>query len=923
MSSKKNDFITQMYTRLSSPDWGIWGKEKYQYTEEQQEEKHANEISVLNKLLENIPERLKIALRFSYAICDLKAYASPLSQKEFDHLSGIYADALKYASPINDDGFRELMQELYCIHKTASEIPDFTRGRLVNETKQPDIWRKYIYLDFFKFSCINLLMRVPVEDIISYTDEVLTAKLVLSYFLGTGSFVEKVSILFSNESFHHIIGQTKKLSKKIELTPEFPDIDYRNYQAEYQELLQYVKNNRTKIASEAISKFLNKRYEAFEICNQYYNNYYQIDYSDKTTLIKHKKPLKLIYNLFKTVSKSDAVDKNDVLHSLRAIRANIDEKYYDASSIPDEIPIKDYLINTTNSFFQGLLYEGKILGLLYQSEHPENGKNLGVIFTEMVPFFAYQYKKRGQLFPVNTEIPSDLPRLVVAHHVHNANCEKLYDKMVMNKLLIWDTEKAFFNISSSSSKTEVVLKERENCLTLGYNHYRIHARQHLKAGNQNRAVFNAIDGTGKEYYFTLDDDYFALPHFGLAAHNEIQVKNLAYFQAPLAFRGMFDNTTVGEQIDAEVMHYFEFTYGYNRPQIMTFPRGTGTIFSFTDGKGSISDTGGFLVDFSCEDFGQGYLSLIQNNSSIFGQKKSNKAPGEIANHVYVIGEGIDLNGKIRQIERWSHGHSKVLFHLLIPAVIKSLMKGETKLLLNKQFLMAFILTAFGIIFRFMLFAFLCLPFIYNSWFNQKNGTYFDNLVFYNIVVLFNFVNVFALFYYCQGKISVSPIRLIAMETILAIPSLKGHIKGMLGFVPKGWRADKTKKFSNQNFHGIYAIILLNVFSLITMKNLSIGFVFWTLFNITLIGVGIVSFNIYRKPYASLLNLFKQISFSSWMQLFVIGIVLNVVFFVLEFQTKMNAPKLVMLGILLYSFILSFRTVILNMTVIYKQKDIRK
>jgi hypothetical protein len=157
-----------------------------------------------------------------------------------------------------------------------------------------------------------------------------------------------------------------------------------------------------------------------------------------------------------------------------------------------------------------------------------------------------------------------------------------------------------------------------------------------------------------------------------------------------------------------------------------------------------------------------------------------------------------------------------------------------------------------------------------------------------------------------------------METILAIPSLKGHIKGILGLIPKGWRSDKSKKFSNENFLGIYAILLLNIFSLVTIKNLSIGFIFWTLFNIMLIGGGILSFNIYRKPYASKFNVFKQLPFNTWLQLFIISIILNIIFYILEFRTSMNGPKLAMLLILFYSFLLSFRTIILNIILIYKQ-----
>ena len=202
-------------TCLNSPNWGIWGKEKYTFNEEEQNAKHIKEITLLHKLIEGIPERMQLALRYSFGICNLKAYSMPISEKEFSYLSGIYNDAIEYTKEISDIGFRELVEEIYCIHKTASEIPGFTKGKLVNETKIPDTWRKYVFLDFFKFSCINILIREPINKIVEYSNELLTSKFILSYFLGTGSFVEKASVLFSNDDFQHIKKCTDNLCKKI------------------------------------------------------------------------------------------------------------------------------------------------------------------------------------------------------------------------------------------------------------------------------------------------------------------------------------------------------------------------------------------------------------------------------------------------------------------------------------------------------------------------------------------------------------------------------------------------------------------------------------------------------------------------------------------------------------------------------------
>lgn len=920
MYSKNEDLNSLIFNRLHSSDWGIWGKEKYTYDELEQKEKHEKEKTILGKLLKGAPERLKVALRYSYGICDLKAYARPISEEEFVHLSRIYNDALAYTAKITDAGFRELIMELFFIHQTAKEIPEFTNGALVNETDDESILRKYVYLDFFKFSSINRLMRESLDRILEYTDEVLTARLTLAWFLGTGSFVEKAGTMFSDEANDQIKKLVQGLCKRIEINPEFPDILYGGYWDDYIELLDLVRSRRNKKDHQLAVESLSKRYEAFEICEAYYKSYFELSYVSNKYLIQNEKPLKLLVKLYDDVLKSDELKTSEVLNALRTIRALVDEKYDDPSLFSDEFLMKDFFVKTNHPFFQALLYEGKILRILFESDHPGKEHQTGTLFEELIPFYAGSYKKRGQLFSFEKKPIGKLPKLALVHHVHNANCEKLYHKMIINRLTIWDSEKISFQVASSSSNAGIAIKEREYCLKSGFNHYRIHARHHLKAGNQNRTVTNVNDGIGNEYYLTLDDDYFAFPDFVIQGHQEIEAKNLDYYQAPLSFKGMYDRVTLGEQVDAEMMHFFEVTYGQNYPRIYSFPRGTSTIFSFTDGQNSISDTGGFLVDFSCEDFGQGYLSLIQHHSSVLGKRKCDKSPGEMASKVYVIGEGVDLTGKVRQVERWSHGHSKVLFHLLIPVVVKSLLKGETGLIMNKQFLMTFGLTSFGIIYRIMSFAFLCLPFIYNSWYNSGEGVYFQHMLLLNVMIVFNFILVFVMFFYSNGKASFSPLRLIAIETILSIPSLKGHLKGILGLKPDVWRADKSKRFSNTNFIPIYGMLLLNLFSLLTLKHLNAGLIFWALFNITILGGGIIMFGLYKKPKDPRVNLVGKFSFNAWLELFLISIAFNVIFFVLESKTFLNGLKLMMLCILLYSFFSFCRTMLFNLIIIWKEDE---
>lgn len=922
--SDKSDNL-QIDSRLNSPDWGIWGKEKYSFNDQQNNDKHLQESLLLDKLLEGVPERLKIALRYTFGICDLNAYAMPISEVEFKYLSDLYQDALIYASSIQDNGLRELVQELYCINKTAAEIPGFTEGNLVNETLNPEIWRKYIYLDFFKFSLINMLMRESISNIVEFTSEQLASKLITSYFLGIGSFVEKVSILFSEQAFCKIIERLKIMCKKIEIYPEFPDINSSNYSNEFFELLVHITNNRKSCDNESIQQFLLSRYNPFIICDQYYAKYFNSEYSSNEfyeEILHYKnRPLKMIVKLYDLMKKSKVLNTIELLSVLRKVRSLVDEKYFDDSLLKADLNIENFYANTTHPFFQALIYEGKILSILFNADYPESGRYFSSLFIELVPFYAMFFSKNGKLFVYDTKMPNDLPRLILAHHIHNANCEKLYDKMAINKMIIWDTEKVFFNISSSSSKVDIVLKEREICLELGYNHYRLHARQHLKAGNQNRAIPNSINGIGKEYYLTLDDDYFVFPDFAMCGHHKILSDNMDYVQAPLAFRGIYDYVTRGEQVDAESMLFFEAIYGRNYPRNYVFPRGTGTIFNFTDGKNSLTDTGGFLVDFSCEDFGQGYVSLIQHHSEIFGNINCENTEGEITDTIYVIGEGVDLNGKLKQMERWMQGSSKILFHLLLPTLFKSILRGETELLSNKQMMSTFNLTAMGITFRFMLFSFFCIPFLYSSL--ATGNILLPEMVHINMLVLVIFVNLlslFSMYFYIQRKVSLaSTIRLILIEPIITVPAIIGYLKGIFGVTPKIWSANKSKKHAHYSYRGVYILLLMNIFSIVTFINLEFWPFFWPFLNIVLIITGFFVFRRNHVPKDPLIRIPLKHPFITWIAFIAMSTIFNIWFFILEFKFASNGLKMAILGIMAFNFYMSFRMMLLNVILVYKLK----
>lgn len=831
-------------------------------------EKHIKEFEVLNEMFGNIPDRLKVALRVSYGDFD-KAHASSVSEIEFEKLLAIYNDGLEYTCNISDESLRKLVQELYFINKTASAIPGFTKGQLINESMETEVGRNYFYLDFFKLSSINMLMRESIRDIAEYSNELLTSKFVLAYFLGTGSFIEKTSVLFSNEVFKQIVISAGNLCKKIELFPEFPDIQYQNYYKDYGELLNYIKINRQYVNSVIISDFLKRRFGVFNECNHYYTKYYELNYAENIFLLFKKKPLKLMIELYETVLKSSFVETNEILAALRVIRALIDKKYSDTIQIPEKLSIKSFYQDTNNPFFRALIYEGKILSILYQLDHPDKGNGGSILFRELVPFYAFFYKKTGKLFSFNYDMPSNLPRLSLVHHVRNASSEKLYNAMSINKLLLWNSEKFCPIVSSTSSSVEIALKERNNCIELGFNLYRIHAGQQSRTG-QNGAMFNGLDGVGNEYYFTLNDDCFSFPDFALQAHKQIEKDHLNYLQSVIIYKGMFDNVTFNEKTNAENLHYFDVTYGYMSPNVFIIPRGTGTIFSFTDGQNPVNESEGFLVD-SFEDMEQTAL----------GNKKRPKRSGQVATDVHIIGESPNVTGKNKRLEKWSNKHTKLLFHLLVPALFKSFLKGENKLIDNKKFLALFSLTSFTVSFRFTSLIFLCLPFICNS-LQQGNDPPFKYMSLFALVILMNLLFLFTVYSHINGKISIAPLKLIC-----------------------------------RNYTGVI-VLLLNIFSLLTLKHYNASSIFWPLFNVMLIGTGLFMSTMHKfKPKEST-SVNYQVSINTCFKVFIIFILLNVLFFTLEFDRNMKTLQVTIYFMMLYSFITMLRLMILNFILIYKQ-----
>lgn len=904
--------------QLKSTEWGVWGKEAYTFSPKAIKKKHDNEINVLQSLTINIPERLLIGLRYSYGICDLNAYAKPLSENEFLYLKNIYYEAKQYTQQLVYPGLKELAIELFLINKTASGIEGFQRGVLVNETNNYDIWRKYFYLDFFKFSYINFLIREKLENIEQYSNDVFAARLVLAYFLGSGSFKEKASIFFSISNFQIINERVIQIVNSFEQSLEFPDYNVSIYRESFIHLMQLIKKYRINGKLNLQQELFNRRFEPLEICNDFYKAFYNLipDIDDSNQIETNEKPLKALKKLH-----NEAKNKSylAILKELRIIRKNTDAIYKIPDFTEENLTIENFFKKTNHSYFQAMLYEGKILYHAFQKKYPDSDELFKPIFNELIPFYSIKYNPQSSLIPLNNKNLKNLPRLILAHHVHNANCDKLGDKMAINKLIQWDNDNLVFTVSSSSSKPTIVAQERNNCLKFGYDHYRIHARQHLKAGNQNRAIPNAIDGIGREFYLTLDDDYFVFPDFMLKEYNRLVSENLDYAQSPLAFKGIYEHVTMGEKADAESMLFFELSLGRNYPRNFVFPRGTGTIFQFLDGKNSITDTGGFLVDYSSEDFGQGYIALVQQYSTILGSKKSKLNPGKLTESIHVIGEGVDLTGKTRQIERWMQGTGKVFFHLIVPVIFKCILKGQINLIKKQQFLSTFFLTSIGITFRFMTVLFYTLPFLL-----LLNGNYvlsgiLEHVWLLFLILLFSiFVN-FYMYFYKFGRVSfLCSLRLFLVEPLITMPSAIGYFKGLLGLTPNAWVANKTKKGNLNTFYGIYILIVINLISLFIIHEQRFIINIWSLLNLTLLIGGYRMFKKVQYPKDIPLRKIKPAYLNSWIILCFISLLLWILFYLVELSHPLNPFKAFIMFIMIFNTYISFRMMGFNIVLFIKQ-----
>jgi len=828
--------------------WGIWGKEQYCQNIKKRDSINNNEISNL-KLMFNTSnyDRIKEALWYSYGMCNLAGFSTPIHINEFKYLLNLYTTSFnEYFSSVTKkySVLRILLQELYIIKSIADLIPNFTKGETVNLGNQDNILRKYDYLDFFKFSLINKILRFDLNTIDQLNSIELATYLILSYFTGNGKFIENCSLLFSAIDFQTIKLLCNDILNKIEIFPEYPSIDFNSYGEDCLSLINFIENTRRYLLFFDFDAMQRKKSSILiKLCNKKYFDYInsKIIPFDNTS----NNPLYRLKKIHREIEYE--IEKNDVpklLAEIRSIRNFLSKNYPNKVKYP--FNHSDFYKNTNRFQFICRQYEMKILGKLFSSEIEDKvmSKCVNAIYSEVVPFLSY--KKSNILFEDNISYKACLPNLIIAHHVHNANNNKLFEMMAINRCIYWSKEKLRLLISSSSSNIEKVIEERTNCINLGFSHYRIHARRHLKAGNQNRAIFNSIDFKKREYYLTLDDDYFVFPEFAKEAHKRIQRNTIEYYQSPLTLKGLYSDTvTNGERSDAESIYLFECSLGSQQSRIFNFSRGTGTIFHFKEGISSLSNTGGFYIDSSSEDFGQGFLNEFKKNP--------NFSEGEVSSYVWCIGEGVDLRGKFQQYIRWSRGFIENYIKILIPFFVLSLFSGEYKKLHLYKVLKLIFFSTSNIIGCFTLLLLLTFPLIQIALNHISNISYFYFLakpsvkLFLLVWTIFVLVTYLGIFVLQMKKITLAPIRVIMLHNICVIAIIRGYIEGVLNYNNNAWYANKNRKLKIVDYINPILLIILNIipFYINILYYKAIDYL--SIYNIIILSSGLIYLSIEYRP----------------------------------------------------------------------------
>jgi hypothetical protein len=146
---------------------------------------------------------------------------------------------------------------------------------------------------------------------------------------------------------------------------------------------------------------------------------------------------------------------------------------------------------------------------------------------------------------------------VIAVHAHNADMDTLRETFSHAVEVNWKYDNRWVVLGTDTDDIKLAEQERRMALDLGITRYAVGARQHLKAGNQNRIMPNVpVSGLGESFYLTLDDDYSAASNM---LHRVIPLmtdkQDFSFVQIPLYFRA---NSELGysrlRTLDASIVY---------------------------------------------------------------------------------------------------------------------------------------------------------------------------------------------------------------------------------------------------------------------------------------------------------------------------------------------------------------------------------
>ncbi|MGE5307987.1 MAG: hypothetical protein ACM3OC_02750, partial [Deltaproteobacteria bacterium] len=279
---------------------------------------------------------------------------------------------------------------------------------------------------------------------------------------------------------------------------------------------------------------------------------------------------------------------------------------------------------------------------------------------------------------------------VIGMHVHNASIDTLTETLSHASEIGWNPGRKWVILGTDTNNMKIAEQERALAIELGLTRYAVGARRHLKAGNQNRIMPNVpLSETGETFYLTLDDDY--APASGILYRViplMMSQNELPYIQIPLYFRANSEmGYTRSKRLDSSIVYSYSLlssglvdtkydrASGGSKNDDIVVPCGTGTVFRLTPGNNQLEEIGYFPVGTSAEDTAVGMMLFLKNNLDIYADpiKSSGKRQGVYLNEMWVRGDGVEYEGRLRQQIRWSEGGSRV-FLMMIGAALHSIFK---------------------------------------------------------------------------------------------------------------------------------------------------------------------------------------------------------------------------------------------------------